>query len=364
MVLVETQFDALKTWRFTVAGEQPTSLSFVDGVQPWPGGALLNVAPYLVFRDVPQVYVPDPAHPEATYSQVRTVGTSLVLGAPWDRTYDHSAGVNDAPKMFGRAPDGPFAVATTARVIKGGIGPAAAGGAVGTVMWGEVSSASISEVVIPDRLANSRHDAVPWRVAFVVATADAATVGDADLVRLDTLRRYYEAAAPIVSDNTLTVRTDLGWQSWPPVLAGMFDPGTPVAVVSDQPGFIDLFAVGQDGRVWTAWFHPPQGWQGWQPVLNGTFAQLTPVAAVNTRPGQVDLFAVGQDGRVWTAWFASPVFSAPTTPRWQGWSPIGDEHFTVATGVAAVTSRLGQIDLFAVGRVPGQVRTAWFQPRE
>ena len=156
---------------------------------------------------------------------------------------------------------------------------------------------------------------MPWRVAFIVAAADAAAVGDADLQRLDTLRRYYEAAAPVVSDSTLTVRTDLGWQGWPPVLTGTFEPGDPSRCSQRPPGSIDLFAVGQDGRVWTSWFHPPQGWQGWQhgpgPAVRPADAQ-SPWSA--TCPARIDLFAVGQDGHVWTAWFHPP-------QGWQGWQP-------------------------------------------
>ncbi|WP_404392714.1 hypothetical protein [Humibacillus xanthopallidus] len=409
-VLVECQFDTLVTWRYD-ASEVPRTISLVGGVRTWPGGPQLNVPDGVTFRDVPLPYVAAPEHPEATYSQMRESGTSVVLGAPWDQPYDHRPGVDQAPKLFVRAPAGRFGVATVTAIVRGAIGPAAAGGARGAILWGEAARATTSQVVLSPEVEQRRRDPVPWRLAFIVATADARAVGDADLNRLDALRRYCEAAAPVVSDGTLVTRTDLGWQGWQPVLHGTFAQGTPVvaisarpgeidvfavgqdgrvytawfhppqgwqgwqpvphgtfaqgtpvAVVSDQPGWLDLFAVGQDGRVYTAWFHPPQGWQGWQPVLHGTFAQGTPVAAISARPGQIDLFAVGQDERVWTAWFAAPLFSAPAPPRWQGWSPVGDEDFPSLTPLGVESARVGQIDVFAVSPAQGKVHTAWFLP--
>jgi hypothetical protein len=88
-----------------------------------------------------------------------------------------------------------------------------------------------------------------------------------------------------------------------------------VSNVSDSSGWIDLFAVGLDGDVWTAWYHDAP-WQGWGGVREpGRFTQGTPVAAVAPRDGWIDLFAVGLDGDVWTAWY----HDAP----WQGWSSLG-----------------------------------------
>ena len=54
---------------------------------------------------MPQVYIPERDHPEATYTQVRTDGASLVLGAPWDQAYDTQLDPCDhSPKLFVRAP--------------------------------------------------------------------------------------------------------------------------------------------------------------------------------------------------------------------------------------------------------------------
>ena len=51
------------------------------------------------------------------------------------------------------------------------------------------------------------------------------------------------------------------------MLDGIFNQLTPIAAVSDRPGWIDLFAVGMDAGVYTAWYHGDAGpWLGWSLV--------------------------------------------------------------------------------------------------
>jgi hypothetical protein len=98
-----------------------------------------------------------------------------------------------------------------------------------------------------------------------------------------------------------------GWHGWSRVGSGSFAQQTPVTAVSKNAGQIDLFAVGGPdggdgfGGVYTAWWNAAEGWQGWSRVGSGAFAQRTPVTAVSKNPGEIDLFAVGGDGRVYTA---------------------------------------------------------------
>ena len=150
-------------------------------------------------------------------------------------------------------------------------------------------------------------------------------------------------------------RSDSGWVPWQPVADGLFTEGTPIAVAQSRPGWKDLFAVGQDGRVWTSWLHPPQGWQPWRQVPDHAFEQTAPIAAVSSRPGQIDLFCVDPAGQIQTAWFIESV------GEWQGWEPVLGGTFTPSTPVTAVSVSLGAIDLFAVG-TDGGVWTAGFHP--
>jgi hypothetical protein len=94
-------------------------------------------------------------------------------------------------------------------------------------------------------------------------------------------------------------------QGWSGPLQGqtLFSAGTPVAAVARNPNHLNLFAVGQDGGVHTAWWDINGGWQGWSGPLQGQtlFSAGAPVAVVSLGPCQLSLFGVGNDGAVHTA---------------------------------------------------------------
>jgi hypothetical protein len=125
-----------------------------------------------------------------------------------------------------------------------------------------------------------------------------------------------------------------------------FAQNTPIAAVVNG-ATINLYGVGQDGQVYTAWLETNQpSWQGWGPILKGTFAQNTPIAAVvNGRT--INLFAVGGDGQVWWNWLDT------NQPSWQGWGPIPTGTFSQKTPIAAVVNG-ATINLYGVGQ-DGQV---------
>jgi hypothetical protein len=133
-----------------------------------------------------------------------------------------------------------------------------------------------------------------------------------------------------------------------------FTPETPIIAVGDVFGYgsIDLFGVGLDGGVYTAWNHTGV-WQGWRgPICpGGRFSRRTPVAAVSMKSGWIDLFAVGLDGAIWTAWYHDD-------PPWQGWGRIGGD-FPQGTPVSAVSMRNGWIDLYVIGGADNAVYTWW-----
>ena len=143
---------------------------------------------------------------------------------------------------------------------------------------------------------------------------------------------------------------------WKPVGTGTFAQLTPIAAIADadndQDGNLDLFAVGEDGRVYSAWWRG-NAWEGWLPVGIGTFSQLTPVTGTR-RDDDLDLFAVGKDGRVYSAWWRGD--------GWQGWGPVGSGEFSQLTRVAVVArgDDASLLDLFAIG-LDGSVYTAWWR---
>lgn len=139
------------------------------------------------------------------------------------------------------------------------------------------------------------------------------------------------------------------WNGWFPVLDEVFIPGSRVDAISRQTDQIDLFAVNLAGEVRTAAWSPGANngaWGGWWRITedNGTFALGTPIASVSRGPDHLDIFAIGLDGRVWTA-----AWGPQTEYRWRGWWPIGTATFAQGLVIAATTRNLNQMDLFMRG---------------
>jgi hypothetical protein len=87
----------------------------------------------------------------------------------------------------------------------------------------------------------------------------------------------------------------------------------------DGAGCIDLFFTGPDGTVWSSAWDAARGWAGF-PIKAAreypTLAPGTPITVVSRRTDLMDLYAAGEDGRIWTtAW--DPV------EMWRPWWPIG-----------------------------------------
>ena len=61
----------------------------------------------------------------------------------------------------------------------------------------------------------------------------------------------------------------LGISAWKQVAGGQSLPGAAVTSVSRSDGFLDIFVVGLDARVWTAAWQPSDranGYRGWWPI--------------------------------------------------------------------------------------------------
>ena len=169
--------------------------------------------------------------------------------------------------------------------------------------------------------------------------------------------------------NDATSPAGPNWYSrmaWSPISpANTSRPGQVVSAISRRPGHIDLFVVGHDGKIYTrAWDEnaPNDSWyaaNAWSAISTAGTAGSARVTAISRRPEQIDLFVVGIDGKIYTQWWNDLVPSH----NWydQGpWSAISTEGTaTLRTTVAAVSRRPEQIDLFVVGN-DGKVYTrAW-----
>ena len=145
--------------------------------------------------------------------------------------------------------------------------------------------------------------------------------------------------------------------NWRPI-GGFFPPGTLVTVVSRNQDQLDLFVVGYDGVVYTAWWTLGSDWSGvdnnWRPI-GGFFPINARIAPVSRHEDQLDLFVTGNDGVVYTSWWTAG-------SDWSGinnnWRPIGG-FFPVGAPLSAVSRFRDQLDVFVVGN-DGVTYTSWW----
>jgi len=144
------------------------------------------------------------------------------------------------------------------------------------------------------------------------------------------------------------------WKS----VGGDFPEGALVAATSRFADNIDLFIVGGDGHVYTSWWYRGQEWSGltgnWQDI-GGVFPAAAPISAVTRTPKNMDLFVIGNDGRVYNSWWYEGAKWSGVNSRWRN---IGGD-FRPHGQVTAISRGPDVIDLFAMGN-DGCVYTAWW----
>ncbi len=158
----------------------------------------------------------------------------------------------------------------------------------------------------------------------------------------------------------ITYRRIVSESRWPSI-GGVFPDGAPVAAVTRSDNNIDLFICDSDGRVYTAWWRKGDGWSsaddGRWSSIGGTLPASVPVTAITRSNNDIDLYATGNDGRVYTAWWRDG----------DGWSSADDGRWSSIGGalpagapVAAVSRSRNDIDLYATGN-DGRVYTSWWR---
>ncbi len=148
-------------------------------------------------------------------------------------------------------------------------------------------------------------------------------------------------------------QTNREWAGWWQIYDLQVPVGAPISAVSRAPGWIDIFVVGIDGGIYSAAYNEnfSDGWHGWWNIQQGKTRPGSHVTALSRDSNSLDIFVVGEDNRVWTAWWRGQ--------EWKGWGYIGDENFRVAPGtqVSAVAKGKDDIDVFAIG-TDGRVWTS------
>ncbi|HEX6291915.1 MAG TPA: hypothetical protein VFZ66_22205 [Herpetosiphonaceae bacterium] len=149
---------------------------------------------------------------------------------------------------------------------------------------------------------------------------------------------------------------DTQWRGWWRIDGVEVAPCAPVCAVSRAPDKLDIFVVGLDGQVYTAAWEPGDAaWRGWWPVGIFKTALHAPVCAVSRAPDKLDLFAAGLDGQVYTAAWE------PGNTEWQGWWSIGGLRVPPGAPVSVVSRSADKLDIFVVG-ADRQVYTAAWEP--
>ncbi|MFB6838346.1 hypothetical protein [Streptomyces sp. NPDC056361] len=120
-----------------------------------------------------------------------------------------------------------------------------------------------------------------------------------------------------------------------------FLPRTPVSVVSRHAGQLDVFAVGEDGRVRSQWWN--HMWHEYISLGTQVFPDGTAVSAVTRSTDYLDVFAVDGDGVLRTAWWNAD-------DDWDTrWLPVaGGKVFPALTPVTTLSRNSDLMDVWLV----------------
>jgi hypothetical protein len=195
---------------------------------------------------------------------------------------------------------------------------------------------AVTATVITGIVISRAKAAAAATVTSPAVTAVSRSTNKLDVFGVDAGQRIYTAAwEPDFTD---------GWHRWSQINGGMAAKGTSVYGVSRRTDFLDIFAVGTDLGVYTAAWAPSFGasWHGWWRLGTLKVRPNTSVHAVSSRTDRLDIFAVGEDGQVYTTGWE------PST-GWAAWTKLTNGVSMAAnTTVFGVSRSSGLIDIFAV----------------
>ena len=176
-------------------------------------------------------------------------------------------------------------------------------------------------------------------------TAVARYAGQLDVFTVGTDNRVYTAWWNGASN----------WQGWTPLDTLQARPGAVVNVVARYADHLDLFTTAADGRTMSTWWDVRTGWAPWFHVMGGVAAAGTTVTALARYPFHLDLFTVGTDNRVYSCWWDE-------RSGWHAWFPIGNLVCRPDSIVTAVSRHPDQIDLFTTA-ANGAIMSTWWNIR-
>jgi hypothetical protein len=129
------------------------------------------------------------------------------------------------------------------------------------------------------------------------------------------------------------------WRGWWQILGGVSLSGGQPSAITRGANALDVYAIGTDGDVYQASWSGGADWGGWW-TLGNPGTQVKQITAI-ARGQKIDLFAVGFNGGIYTrAWNGS---------SWTNWSQVSSGVAASGARVAAVSRSSTRLDIFAIG---------------
>jgi len=176
-------------------------------------------------------------------------------------------------------------------------------------------------------------------------TAIARYAGHLDIFTVGTDNRVYTAWWDASS----------GWHSWGVLGTLVCRPSSTVNVVCRYTDHIDLFTTASDGKIMSTWWDVRTGWAGWFQVSGGVAAPGATVTAIARYPFHLDLFTIGTDNRVYSTWWDERT-------GWAGWFLVGNQLCRPDSTVTVIARFPDQLDLFTTAS-DGKIMSIWWNAR-
>lgn len=176
-------------------------------------------------------------------------------------------------------------------------------------------------------------------------TAIARYAGHLDVFTVGTDNRVYSAWWDVST----------GWSGWFPLGNLLARPGSTVNVVCRHADHLDLFTTASDGKIMSTWWDARTGWAGWFHVMGGVAANGATVTAIARYPNHLDLFTVGTDNRVYSCWWDE-------RSGWHGWFALAGVTCRPDSTVTVVARFPDQLDLFTTAS-NGAIMSTWWNAR-
>ena len=153
--------------------------------------------------------------------------------------------------------------------------------------------------------------------------------------------------------------TSSGWTQQE--IGGIFPKGAPVTPVSRNPDHIDAFAVGDDGKVYSAWWASGNDWSGvgdkWGSI-GGSFPAGAKVSVVSRHEDHLDVFAMDSNGDARSCWWSLDNGWSGTDKDWGNLGNPG-QAFSPGTEISVLARYDNTLDLFVIGP-NGSVYSKWW----